>query len=388
MNISELRKIIESGENSKVEFKSKDFHSDSLAKEIVAFANMQGGDIFIGITDDGEIEGVDSKDEERVVSICRNNVYPSIIPEITTINVDGKKILKVSIPRGTHKPYKVKSSNKFYIRAGSLSIEPTNEELIRLFQDGMQLHFEISSVFGCNIDSLDLYLFKTYLKEYRQLEFEEDEIENLLYNLQCINENGVPSVVGMLFFGKNTQRYLPQIGVELNCFAGVDTTSDIIDSKCDESVIPISIQNALQFIKYHSKVSATFDKETGNRVEFRQYEPFVIRELVVNSFMHRDWSIFGQKIRINIFSDRIEVFSPGKLPNTLNLKRALSGISYYRNPIIAQMLKDYKLADRVGRGLQKIMCFYKEKGGRLPEFDVDGEYVRVVVYGNKFMQGF
>lgn len=99
--------------------------------------------------------------------------------------------------------------------------------------------------------------------------------------------------------------------------------------------------------------------------------------------MHRDWSIFGQKIRINIFSDRIEVFSPGKLPNTLNLQRALSGISYYRNPIIARMLKDCRLADRVGRGLQKIMRFYREKGGKLPEFDVDGEYVRVVVYASK-----
>lgn len=249
----------------------------------------------------------------------------------------------------------------------------------------MPLHFEISSVFGCTIDSLDLYLFKTYLKEYRELEFEEDEIENLLYNLQCIDEKGVPSVVGMLFFGKNTHRYLPQIEVELNCFVGEDATSDIIDSKSDESVIPISIQNAMQFIKYHSKVSAIFDGDTGNRVEFPQYEPFVIRELVVNSFMHRDWSIFGQKIRINIFSDRIEVFSPGKLPNTLNLQRALSGISYYRNPIIARMLKDCRLADRVGRGLQKIMRFYKERGGKLPEFDVDGEYVRVEVYGNKFI---
>lgn len=380
MKKSDLLEIIKSGENSKVEFKSKEFHSDSLAKEIVAFANMQGGDIFIGISDDGVIEGIDSKVEERVINICRNNITPSIIPEITTLSVNKKRILKVSIPKGSHKPYKVKSSNKFYIRAGSLSIEPTNEELIRLFQDGSQLHFEVSSVHGCTVNSLDLYLFKTYLREYRQLDFEDTELESLLYNLQCINEDGVPTVAGMLFFGKNPARYLPQIGVELNCFAGFDTASEVIDTKTDDSVIPISAQNALQFIKYHQSVGASFDESTGNRIDKPQYEPFVMRELVINCFMHRDWSIFGQKIRINIFLDRIEIFSPGKLPNTLNLQRALSGISYYRNPIIAQMLKDYKLADRLGRGLQKVMRFYKEQGGSPPLFDVDGEYVRVVVY--------
>ncbi|MCI5149218.1 MAG: AAA family ATPase, partial [Candidatus Electrothrix sp. MAN1_4] len=106
----------------------------------------------------------------------------------------------------------------------------------------------------------------------------------------------------------------------------------------------------------------------------------LVRELIVNAFMHRDWSIFGQRIRLNIFADRLEVFSPGSLPNTLNLTRALSGISYYRNPIISQMLKDYKMADRVGRGLQKVVNYYQERGLRPPVFDVEHASFRVTLW--------
>ena len=96
--------------------------------------------------------------------------------------------------------------------------------------------------------------------------------------------------------------------------------------------------------------------------------------------MHRDWSIFGQKIRLNLFVDRLEVFSPGSIPNTLNLKRALAGISYYRNPLIAQMLKDYNLAEKVGRGLLKITKFYDSHHLKPPVFDATDAYFNVILY--------
>ena len=117
MNKADILELINAGENSRIEFKSTLFDSDSLAKEVVAFSNMKGGDIYIyiyiGITDDGEIENIDSTKEEKIVNICRNNIHPSIIPEIITIIVDGKKILKVLIEKGLNKPYKVKYQINF-----------------------------------------------------------------------------------------------------------------------------------------------------------------------------------------------------------------------------------------------------------------------------------
>ena len=181
--------LIRDGENSFVEFKNEQFHPDSLAKVVVAFANMQGGTILIGVEDAGYISGVSSKSvEERIVTICRNNVIPPIIPLITSVRLDDKMVYQVVIEKGTYKPYKVKTTNKFYIRAGSVSVKPTNEELIRLFQNGQQLHFEVGPVPGTSIEDVDLLKFKTYCQDFRRIEVDNDEIETLLSNLQILTQ--------------------------------------------------------------------------------------------------------------------------------------------------------------------------------------------------------
>ncbi len=377
----DLRTLIAAGENSHIEFKSSSFHNDSFAKEVVAFANMKGGTIYIGITDEGQLQSIDKATEERVVNICRNAIQPAIIPEIETLVVEGQRILCVDIEQGKYKPYKVKNSNKFYIRAGSVSIEPTNEELIRLFQDGQQLHFEVSSIIPYQRNLFDLLRFREYLEKYRGLEYSEEEVLTLLYNLQCIDEQQRVSVLGLLFFACEPNRYLPQSGIDLNCFAGPDLCSDLLDYQSETGSIVQCIEYALAFIKRHTNIRAVFRAEHGQRVDLPNYESSIVRELVVNAFMHRDWSIFSQRIRMNLFSDRLEIFSPGKLPNTLNLTRALAGISYYRNPIIAQMLKDYKLADRLGRGLQKVVNYYQQHHLRPAEFEADLEYFKVTLWG-------
>lgn len=110
-----LPEIIQSGEDSAVEFKSAEFRNDSLAKEIVAFSNMSGGSIFIGVEDDGTVSGVPANGiEERVINICRNLVEPSVIPEIYShLSTSGAKVLEVRIPKGIFKPYKVEEHQSF-----------------------------------------------------------------------------------------------------------------------------------------------------------------------------------------------------------------------------------------------------------------------------------
>lgn len=163
-----IPELIRNGENSLVEFKNEQAHPDSLAKAVVAFANMQGGTLLIGVEDDGRVSGVSSKDvEKRLITICRNNITPPIISIIRSVQIEGKTVYQVMIEKGVHKPYKVKTSNKFYIRAGSVSVEPTNEELIRLFQNGQQLHFEVGSVPGTSVADVDLLRFKVYCQDFR-----------------------------------------------------------------------------------------------------------------------------------------------------------------------------------------------------------------------------
>lgn len=376
-----LQRILQNGEDATTEFKSVDFHSDSLAKEIVAFANMSGGRILVGVSDDGRVHGVsDKKTEERVIHICRNNIVPPLIPEIVSLKEEGRKILCLNIPKGHFKPYKVRSSNKYYIRVGSVSIEPTNEELIRLFQNGAQLHFEASCLPGTGLADVDLMKFRQYCSEYRKIEWEEDvDWASLLYNFQIVDENRQLTVCGALFFGKHLSRWLPQAGIDLHCFEGDDRTADLVDHKSLADDLPTLLGAAEQFVRFNSRTRADFSQDQTRRNDRHDYEPFVVRELVANAFMHRDWSIFGQKIRLDLFADRMEVFSPGGIPNTLNLQRALSGISYYRNPIIAQMLKDYGLAEKAGRGLSKIVKIHAQQNRRPPDFDVTNTYFKVTI---------
>lgn len=373
--------LIHQGENSFVEFKNEHFHPDSLAKVVVAFANMQGGTILIGVEDNGLISGVSSKDiEEKIITICRNNVTPPLIPLITSVRVEEKIVYQVAINKGTYKPYKVKTTNKFYIRAGSVSIEPTNEELIRLFQNGQQLHFEISPIPGTSIADIDLIKFKNYCEEFRQIDIEDQDIEKLLYNLQVLTEEGNLTIAGMLFFGKNIGKPFPQAGIDLHCFSDSDVDSNIIDSKDVVNDIPYLITVTEDFVKYHSYKRSYFNEDQTRRTDRYDYEPFVIRELVTNAFAHRDWSIFGQKIRLHLFNDHLELFSPGKIPNTLTLEQALSGTSYYRNPVIAQWLKDYRFSEKVGRGLFKIIKFYKNNQLPPPRFITDANYFQVILH--------
>jgi len=256
----------------------------------------------------------------------------------------------------------------------------SNEELVRLFQDGQQLHFEVSSVVPYDRKRFDLLRFREYLEKHRGLEYREEDLPALLYNLHCMDEQERLSVVGTLFFAVEPSRFLPQCGIELNRFSGADVCGELLDYQSETGPMVPCIEYALAFVKRHISIRAVFDGENGNRIELPSYDSRIVRELIVNAFMHRDWSIFGQRIRVNLFLDRLEIFSPGKLPNTLNLARALAGISYYRNPIIAQMLKDYGLADRVGRGLQVVMNYYRERNLRAPEFDADPEYFKVTVW--------
>jgi ATP-dependent DNA helicase RecG len=380
----ELMNRIKAGEDSYTEFKSESFHNESLAKEIVAFSNMKGGTIWIGIEDSGEITGVkDKKLEERVINICRNLVEPSVFPEIKSHSYeDNSKVLEVIITKGDFKPYKVKSQNRIYIRVGSVSIEPSIPELTRLLQSGGQFHFEISSIPGTSISDFDRLRFREYCERYRNTEFDESTIISILQNLQLMEKENNLTVLGMLFFGNRIENKLPQAGIQMLYFEGDDKTGNIIDQKEIYSVIPECIDSAVKFIQNNSKVKGIFTDKDYRRMDVVEYDPFIVRELIANAFCHRDWSIFGQKVRLHMFSDRLELFSPGGLPNTLTLQNALSGISYYRNPAITQICKDYGIVEKAGRGLEKIIRRCKELHLPFPNFECEPEYVKVTLVNN------
>lgn len=375
------KKSLRMGENSVLEFKTEQIHNNSIAKEMVAFANTEGGMLLIGVRDDGSVEGIsDRKVEERVVQICRNNIAPSLIPKIEFIEIYGKMVLVVETPKGPNRPYKVKASGKFYIRAGSSSVEPTSEELVRLFQNGDLIHFEIKPVHGATLMALNRTYIDEYLTQYRFIDepiTTEDELRQILHNLNLLdmsNDQETPTIAGMVLFGKNPVRYLPQAGVRAVCFDGKDESDDILEMKEFYGAVRDLMEGLLQFVHRHSITRVQFDEEEVRRTDIEQYPTNIARELIANAIAHRDYAIWGATIRLFIFKHRLEVRSPGGLPDTLTIARIKAGVSYHRNPIIMQTLKDYMFVEKIGRGIFRSNRRLRQMGRREIEFnDLDVE---------------
>lgn len=381
LDIDKLMSMFINGENSYVEFKEQNVRSESVAKELVAFLNFEGGTLFIGVDDNGEIIGVEDKNyEEWIMNICRSSIYPPVIPSYEEIHINNKKIIKVKVDKGVNNPYH--TSNKYYIRVGSTSREASQQELIRLLQSSNSLHYELIPMKGAMVTDISKIRIEDYFntRGIDISEYSKEEFENLLYNTEILvseNDKKYISLAGMLFFSKNPSLWLKNSGVQLVSFAGNDVTSDIVDRKNIEGNLPDIIDKALDFVNLNNRTSERF--EGIKRIDVFEYNKNVLREIIVNAFAHRDWSLFGAKIRVYVFKDFIEVRSPGKIPDTLTLERMKMGISYYRNPLIMQMLVDYGYADKIGRGIMSIVKYYEKNKLTPPEFIEEGFEFRVKI---------
>ena len=238
--------IIENGENSGIEFKEEDVHNDSIAKEIVAFLNFKGGTVLFGINNDGIIIGVKDKGfEERIMNIFYNKIFPSVIPEYEEIKINEKKVAVVKIETGIDKPYytKINGKNCYFIRYGSTSREASREELLRLFQASGSGHYEITPVINTTMRDLNQIDMEDYFSKYRNVNlsnFTVKEVENILVNSDILtkyDEIAMPSIAGLLLFGKNPKRHIISAGIRVMSINGAELPDPVIDHKFFEKVV-------------------------------------------------------------------------------------------------------------------------------------------------------
>lgn len=376
MDINDLYELIANGENSYVEFKNEKVSPNDLAAEIVAFANFEGGIIIIGVEDDGSISGVTSEDiEEYLMNVCINNVVPGLIPIFEKFTTDEGVVVTLTIPKGVSKPYSV--NGRYYIRVGSTKRIATRDELMRLFQESGILHYDISPVYGSGIKDLNLEKVRDYFLKYNSFDlFEENEetIINILTNADIMakHENqSVCTVGGLLIFGINIEKYLPQSGISFAHFNGNDITSELIDKKNITGTLPEQVEKMMDVFYTNIKKPSTI---VGLKRDEKEYYPnIVIRESLVNAVVHRNYQITGSKIRIFMFDDRIEFRSPGRLPNTVTIEKMKVGVSYARNPFILKYMENLRYVDQLGRGIPMILREMKKIGAREPDLRVEGE---------------
>ena len=415
MTKTELLELIANGESSGVEFKRDVEHPRALAKELVAFCNLQGGVVLLGVEDTGEVSGLtrvdDEESEERnytqleawVMQACRDKIRPEIIPyfEVLRNVVEGKDVAVVRVEPGWsvhcvwHQQHRT-----YYIRVGTLSREASPEELERLFQQRGNVRAELRPISGSSMQDLDMSRVAYYFQRIREQEVpprkDVDGWEDLLANTELFTgEPGhrVATVAGMLLFGKEPLRFLPHASIDAVAYEGVDkdynakeraTLSGPIVPRFDDEGNVLHrglIEQAAEFVSRNTGTRTTL-ADGVRREDVPKYPPEAIRESIVNAVVHRDYLLSATDIELSIYSDRIEVISPGRLPNGITPERMRSGTRAARNQLLKDILRDYGYLEHMGMGVpRKIVKLMREEVGTDPEFVEDGESLIVRLIG-------
>jgi ATP-dependent DNA helicase RecG len=374
MRHAELLELIRNGENSGVEFKLDLVDNADLAKEIVGFANFMGGIVLLGVADDGGIAGLTRPHlEEWVMELCRIKIDPPLIPyyELHREVEPGKDVAVVRVLPGPSKPYaRVHQQRRIYfIRVGSTSREAGRDELERLFQDSGRLHYGAKPIPGATLADLDRRRLKNYFAQImgqtHPADADQTGWERLLINLELMANSGgtvAPTIDGLLLFGRHPRQFLPQAGIRAIAYAGVEPDyAARADQDLQAPIAPLLaetgelvetglIEQALDFINRNTQPSARIVQ--GRREDRPAYPGEALREVMVNAVAHRDYAVAGADILLTIYADRLEVVSPGRLPNSATVEALKTGFRYARNQTLVNVLRDYRYVDFRGMGIR------------------------------------
>ena len=382
---TELLEIIASGENSGVEFKRDDLPPQGLAKELVAFSNFQGGMVLLGVEDDGTITGLMRRDlEEWVMNVCRDKIRPAIIPFFEMVRgiKDNHDVAIVRVTRGydVHALWH-NNTNRYQIRVGTQSREASPEELARLFQQRGSVRAELRPVSGATLATLDRRRLRNYFRDIRQQDVPDDEDEDawqsLLINTEVMTDEGV-TVGGMLLFGATPNRFLPHAGIDAVAYPGSERDYDAQErtalrgpmtpllSQGGDFVENGLVEQALYFVQRNTRV--VVEARGGRRVERPVYPPDALREGIVNALIHRDYLLTSTDIELAVYSNRLEIVSPGRLSNGITPDRMRAGTRSARNQLLKDVMRDYRYLEHMGMGIpRKIVKGMKEHNGTEPD---------------------
>ena len=393
MNRTKLLERIANRENSRVEFERDDCHPDDLAKEMAALLNLEGGVILLGVEDDGSISGlIRSREgaEKWAMNIARRNLQPAIIPVWTWMELDdGKAVGVIELAADSPgKPYKARRGRAWitFTRVGSTSRESTREEEGRLYQAARRIRYEKMAVPDTGPGDFDMDRIENYyrdvLKRSAPTRADLEGWRRLLLNsdlLVTVGHDVRASVAGLLLFGKNPNRRLPQAGVTAVAFPGLEKEYSTVDeerirgpltsrvSKRGVAVDKGVIDRTVDFVKRNMGSVAWL--EGGRRRRKRAFPIDAVREAVVNAVAHRDYAREETDIFVTMYRDRMEVISPGRLPNGVTVEKMREGVvRAARNELLKEILRDYGYIEHYGMGVRtRIIESMRRHNGTAPD---------------------
>jgi len=366
MEALELLDRIQRGEDSKTQFKQTINNVAQLAQEFVAFSNSDGGLLFIGVKKNGEVAGLSFDEIEKINQHISNaasqHVKSPIAPFTENIAVNEKTIIVVRISKGTNKPYYT-NEGIAYVKMGADKRIAPPEEILRLFQSSGKIYADEMMIDGTSANDVDINYYKVIFNkrfERKSITYDTSNIDlkTSLQNQQLYKDGNL-TLAGLLVFCNNRHNFRPQFSIQ--CFAvnGKDLLGNNFEDNepSFEGNLEQVYFQALNFIDRNiKKISSgpSFNSELKWQIPKEVFE-----EVLVNALVHRDYFI-NTTIKVFMFIDRIEIISPGKLPNSQTEETIVNGVSIPRNPVLqslAQYVLPYKGA---GTGLMRAISIYPD----------------------------
>ena len=374
MNFSdeEIKRQMRLGEDSHWEFKEivftenvpKSPRRDDLADELAAFANTDGGVLLCGVTDSGDVQGMSREQmdalEQLLTEVCTDKFKPPIRPIIVRREIEeDKPLLLIHVPRGNTQH---DSPGGSYCRVGSSKRRMTSDERLCLAQQRAQScfrWFDKQPVPETGFGSLDESLWKPLLSA-EGADAPELALEKM--GLLTNDENGTTraTVAGVLLCTRSPEEWLPNACISATCYRGKDRASGQIDTQIITGPLNRQIAEAVAFTRRNMRVGAY---KNPARTDLPQYSERALFEAIINAVVHRDYAIQSSRIRISMFADRLEINSPGGLPNNLTID-SMDVRQSTRNEALASMLGRITVEDIRGSGERQF--FMERRGDGVP----------------------
>lgn len=366
-----LQKLLKRGPGQTVAFIPRP-EARLLAETMVAFANADGGTILLGVNEDGEVvdyltdEDVEGQLVQAMV-MCR----PPVVTEWEQSELPDGVIVALKVARSPE--LHALADGRVLIRAGIENKPPSGEVIRHLAATKSSGDFESEPVVGATLVDLD----KNVLDEYMRLRQErggrplKGNLQDHLVEIGAMAEDGTPTVAGMLLFGKHPQAFLPQSGIIFVKFLGKDARGrDGLAGYGRRVEIdgPLAkmVERAWSLVMEETRVEAVV---TGlKRKELPEYPRFAVREALVNAVCHRDYRLSGRRVEIRLYTDRLEVISPGGLPGYITLDNIVEE-HFSRNPRVVNGLFQWGYIEELGLGIDRMIEEMLEHGHSAPIFE-------------------
>jgi predicted HTH transcriptional regulator len=338
MNETELLAILARGEDSRHQFKENISNVDSLAAELVAFANSGGGLLIVGANDAGEVLGLTAVDISRLNQLLSNaasqSVHPPIHPLSLNVQTARGLLMVIQAPDGLNRPY-TDNQGRIWVKSGADKRHVTaREEMQRLFQQAGLIYADEVPVAQTTVADIDYRALEEYFESrYREPLKETDQsLERLLRNMGLVRD-GALTLAGLLLFGKKPERFRPAFMIKAVAIPSRELHEPrYLDSEDIFDRLAGQYQRGLAFVKRNLHY---MQGDQGiNSLGILEIPEIVFQELLVNALIHRDYFI-SAPIRVLVFSDRVEISNPGHLPNHLTVEQIRYGLSNMRNPLLA-----------------------------------------------------